>query len=157
MVTPSIGSPFEVLGTRTTTVVQGLTDGKSMTFTVAGANGSGVGPQSAPTTPITIGAPGAPSAAAAARILRGGAQGVVRGAPEQRVGDHDVQGSVSVVGRRRHAGADRQGESARRQEPHEGQDVYLPRDRVEQPRQQPALATVASGYPLTPRGARGAA
>jgi hypothetical protein len=70
VVTPSGGSPIELLGPDTTTVISGLTDGASVTFTVAGANGGGVGPQSAPTNPITIGAPAAPTAIAASRVSR---------------------------------------------------------------------------------------
>lgn len=62
------GLPVHSLGPWTTTVVSGLTDGTTVTFTVAGANGGGLGPQSAPTNPITIGAPTAPSAIGAAKI-----------------------------------------------------------------------------------------
>ena len=69
VVTPhGSGSPFHSLGQMTTTVVPGLTDGTTVTFTVAAANGGGLGPSSAPTTPITIGAPAAPSIAAATKI-----------------------------------------------------------------------------------------
>ena len=60
--------PFEVLGHWTTTVVYGLTDGASVTFTVAAANGGGIGPASAPTAPIVIGAPPAPTAITATKI-----------------------------------------------------------------------------------------
>jgi hypothetical protein len=68
VVTPhGSGLPVHSLGPWTTTVVSGLTDGTTVTFTVAGANGGGLGPQSAPTNPITIGAPTAPSATAAAK------------------------------------------------------------------------------------------
>jgi hypothetical protein len=69
VVTPSgSGSPIEVLGHWTTTVIFGLADGASVTFTVAAANGWGIGPASAPTAPITIGAPPAPSAITATKI-----------------------------------------------------------------------------------------
>jgi len=69
VVTPSgSGSPVEILGPGTTTVITGLTDGASVTFTVAGANGGGVGPQSASTPPITIGAPAAPIAITASKV-----------------------------------------------------------------------------------------
>ncbi len=69
VVTPTgSGSPVHSLGPWTTTVVSGLTDGTTVTFTVAAANGGGLGPQSAPTKPITIGAPSAPSVTAAAKI-----------------------------------------------------------------------------------------
>lgn len=70
VVTPSGGTPVEILGPGTTTVISGLTDGATVTFTVAGANGGGVGPASGSTTPITIGAPAAPSAITAFRIAR---------------------------------------------------------------------------------------
>ena len=69
MVTPiGSGSPIEVLGPGTTTVIYGLTDGASVTFTVAGANGGGIGSASAPTAPIIIGAPPAPHAITAAKV-----------------------------------------------------------------------------------------
>jgi hypothetical protein len=71
VVTPSgSGTPIEILGPGTTTVISGLTDGATVTYTVAGANGGGVGPASASTTPITIGAPAAPSAITAFKIAR---------------------------------------------------------------------------------------
>jgi len=62
------GLPVHSLGPWTTTVVSGLTDGTTVTFTVAGANGGGLGPQSAPTGPITIGAPPTPSTPFATKI-----------------------------------------------------------------------------------------
>lgn len=58
IVTPhGSGSPVHVLGQGTTTVVPGLTDGTTVTFTVAAANGGGIGPSSAPSNAVTIGAP----------------------------------------------------------------------------------------------------
>ena len=62
------GSRYHSMGPGTTAVVPGLTDGTTVTFTVAGANGGGLGPPSAPTSPITIGAPSPPSVTAAAKI-----------------------------------------------------------------------------------------
>jgi len=71
VVTPSgSGTPLEVLGPFTTTVIYGLTDGASVTFTVAAANGGGIGPASAPTSPIIIGAPAAPSVLSALKVAR---------------------------------------------------------------------------------------
>ena len=72
VVTPhGSGVPFHSLGPMTTTVISGLTDGTTVTFTVAGANGGGLGPESVPTAPITIGAPAAPSVAKATKVARG--------------------------------------------------------------------------------------
>jgi hypothetical protein len=71
VVTPSgSGTPLEILGPATTTVIYGLTDGASVTFTVAAANGGGIGPASAATSAIIIGAPPAPSSISAARVAR---------------------------------------------------------------------------------------
>ncbi|MGO9876433.1 MAG: fibronectin type III domain-containing protein [Acidimicrobiia bacterium] len=71
VVTPSgSGTPLEVLGPFTTTVIYGLTDGASVTVTVAAANGGGVGPASVSTSPIIIGAPAAPSVISASRVAR---------------------------------------------------------------------------------------
>jgi hypothetical protein len=68
-VTPSgSGSAIEVLGPGTTTVIYGLTDGASVTFTVAAANGAGIFPATPPTSPIIIGAPAAPNAVTASKI-----------------------------------------------------------------------------------------
>jgi titin len=72
VVTPSgSGSPIEVLGHGTTTVIYGLTDGATVTFTVAGANGGGIWPASVSTPPITIGAPAAPHVTTVARVAKG--------------------------------------------------------------------------------------
>ena len=71
VVTPhGSGVPTHSMGPGTTTVVSGLTNGTKVTFTVAAANGGGLGPQSAPTTPITIGAPAAPGVAKASKVAR---------------------------------------------------------------------------------------
>jgi len=71
VVTPSgSGSPIEVLGHGTTTVIYGLTDGATVTFTVAGANGAGIGPASVSTPPITIGAPAAPHITTVSKVAR---------------------------------------------------------------------------------------
>jgi len=69
VVTPSgSGVQFESLGPWTTTVVHGLTDGTSVTFTVAAANGGGIFAASPSTAPIIIGAPAAPNAVKATKI-----------------------------------------------------------------------------------------
>ena len=69
VVTPfGSGSPYEVLGPGTTTVIYGLTDGTSVTFTVAASNGGGIWPASTPTAPIVIGAPPPPSVTTATKI-----------------------------------------------------------------------------------------
>ena len=69
VVTPhGSGVAVHSLGPGTTTVVSGLTNGTKVTFTVAGANGLGLGPPSAPTTSITIGAPAAPSVTQATKL-----------------------------------------------------------------------------------------
>jgi len=69
VVTPSgSGSPIESMGPGTTTVIYGLTDGASVTFTVAAANSGGIWAASPPTAPIVIGAPAAPSMVRATKI-----------------------------------------------------------------------------------------
>ena len=69
IVTPyGSGLPYHSLGYQTTTVVPGLTNGTTVTFTVTAANGGGLGPPSVHTMPITIGAPAAPRVAAARKI-----------------------------------------------------------------------------------------
>ena len=63
-VTPYVGGVAQaphVFGTATSESITGLTNGKSYTFTVAAMNINGTGAASAPTYPITAGAPSAPS------------------------------------------------------------------------------------------------
>ena len=67
----SVGTPVGILGHGTTTVIGGLTDGTQYTFTVAAVSGSGVGPQSTPTGPVTIGAPAKPNVVSAAKVAKG--------------------------------------------------------------------------------------
>ena len=50
-------------------MIYGLTDGATVTFTVAAANGGGIGPASVSTAPIVIGAPPAPSVISATKIV----------------------------------------------------------------------------------------
>jgi hypothetical protein len=72
LVTPDGGAPSTlVLGHGTTTVVRGLTEGSSYSFTVAAVTGSGVGPASDPVGPITIGAPATVSNLRVTRIAKG--------------------------------------------------------------------------------------
>jgi hypothetical protein len=60
LITPTgSGTPYFLLGHGSTTVIYGLTDGAQVSFTVAVVTGSGVGPASAATATITIGAPAA--------------------------------------------------------------------------------------------------
>jgi titin len=49
------------MSTATTYTLSGLSNGTAYTFTVAGVNSLGEGTQSAATTPVTVGAPGAPT------------------------------------------------------------------------------------------------
>ena len=66
VVTPSLNGvpqvPVLVPGIGTTTVISGLANGQTYTFTVAAETGRTVGPASAPTGPVTIGSPTAPTA-----------------------------------------------------------------------------------------------
>ena len=66
VVTPSVNGvpqvPVLVTGIGTTTVISGLANGQTYTFTVAAETGRTVGPASAPTGPVTVGAPTAPTA-----------------------------------------------------------------------------------------------
>jgi len=74
LVTPiggSAGTPTFSLGTGTTTQVLGLNEGSTYTFTVAAVTGSGAGPASTPTGPVTIGTPAAATAVKATRVAKG--------------------------------------------------------------------------------------
>jgi hypothetical protein len=72
LVTPSGGlPPTLVSGQGTTTVINGLTNGTTYTFTVAAENGLTVGPPSVASSPITVGAPTAATAVRAGRAGRG--------------------------------------------------------------------------------------
>jgi hypothetical protein len=75
VVTPSIAGvaqPATLLpGPGTTTVLSGLTNGQTYTFTVAAEDGHAVGPTSGHTGPITVGAPAAITAVTATRAARG--------------------------------------------------------------------------------------
>ena len=75
-ITPFAGTgalaPITVNGVNSTSVVvSGLTEGSTYTFTVAAITGSGVGPQSDPTGPVTIGTPTTPSAVSASKVMNG--------------------------------------------------------------------------------------
>ena len=76
--TPSGGAvavaPTLVLGHGTTTVIRGLTEGSTYTFTVAAVTGAGAGTASDPVGPITIGAPAAASSVHATRVAKGAIQ-----------------------------------------------------------------------------------
>jgi hypothetical protein len=58
-------------GTGTTTVISGLTNGQSYTFTVEAESGGMVGPASSPVGPVTVGAPTAPTALKVTRASSG--------------------------------------------------------------------------------------
>ena len=66
MVTPFLNGVAQpsvlVPGTPTTTVISGLQNGQTYTFTVAAETGRTVGPASVQTGPVTVGAPTAPTA-----------------------------------------------------------------------------------------------
>ena len=75
-ITPFAGTgalaPITVNGVNSTSVVvTGLTEGSTYTFTVAAITGSGVGPQSDPTGPVTIGTPATPSSVSASKVMNG--------------------------------------------------------------------------------------
>ena len=145
VVTPhGSGVPVHSMGPGTTTVVSGLTNGTKVTFTVAAANGGGLGPQSAPTTPITIGAPAAPGVAQSVEGRPRLPQGGVRSSTRQRVGDQEIQGRMSIAKRRYHARRDRDGKPSRRQTPHEGQDLHVHGDRDERLGKQSTIGTVTT-------------
>ena len=63
-------SPTLVTGTGTTTIVKGLTNGQSYTFTVTAESGRIVGPASDATAPVTVGTPSAPTVVGVARVPR---------------------------------------------------------------------------------------
>jgi large repetitive protein len=75
LVTPYLGGVAQpstlVSGQGTTTVVQGLLNGVTYTFTVAAENGMTVGPASEMTKPITIGASSAATAPRVTRVAKG--------------------------------------------------------------------------------------
>jgi hypothetical protein len=75
VVTPYVGGVAQpstlVNGHGTTTVVKGLTNGVSYTFTVAAENGSAVGPASSMTGPVTAGAPAAVTSLHVTRVAKG--------------------------------------------------------------------------------------
>jgi len=75
VVTPFVNgvaqTPTLMTGIGTTTVIKGLTNGQTYTFTVAAESGQTVGPASAPTAPVTVGAPPAPTTMSVTRVGRG--------------------------------------------------------------------------------------
>ena len=75
VVTPYLGGVAQtsklVPGKGTTTVVKGLTNGASYTFTVTAENGRAGGPPSAMTAPITAGAPAAISSLHVTKVAKG--------------------------------------------------------------------------------------
>jgi len=75
LITPNVGGTAQTQiflpGHGSTIVIRGLTDGTTYTFTVAVVTGSGVGPQSAPTGPLTVGAPAAVTHLKAANAGKG--------------------------------------------------------------------------------------
>ena len=72
LITPSgSGTPYFLAGHGSTTVINGLTDGAQVSFTVAVVTGAGIGPASVPTATITIGAPAAVHAAVATHAGKG--------------------------------------------------------------------------------------
>jgi len=74
-VTPSLNgvpqTPVLVPGTGTTTVISGLQNGQTYTFTIAAETGRTVGPASDPTGPVTVGAPTAPTAMTVTHVSAG--------------------------------------------------------------------------------------
>jgi hypothetical protein len=75
VVVPYLGSaaqtPVLIPGRGTTTVVKGLTNGLTYQFAVAGENGAVVGPASAVTKTLTVGAPKAPTMLRVLRVAKG--------------------------------------------------------------------------------------
>jgi Domain of unknown function (DUF4082)/Fibronectin type III domain len=75
IVTPFIGGVSQrstvIPGLGTTTVISGLTNGQSYTFTVAAESGRALGPPSTATGPVTVGTPSAPTALKVARVGKG--------------------------------------------------------------------------------------
>ena len=64
-------TPVLIPGRGTTTVIKGLTNGASYTFTVAAENGHALGATSAMSGPITAGAPSAATALQVAKVAKG--------------------------------------------------------------------------------------
>ena len=58
-------------GPGTTTVIKGLTNGQTYTFTIAAESGRTIGPESVPTGPVTIGTPAAATALKVSRVGKG--------------------------------------------------------------------------------------
>jgi hypothetical protein len=75
VVTPYIGLVAQAArtftSTATTEAITGLTNGTTYRFKVAAKNANGPGPQSTASTPVTVGAPAAPTAVAAIKIASG--------------------------------------------------------------------------------------
>lgn len=71
LVTPNSGSPVLTLGRGTSAVIGGLTNARSYSFRVAPLTLWGVGPQSAASAPVTVGAPGVPTALTVAKVATG--------------------------------------------------------------------------------------
>ena len=94
------GSPYHSLGYQTTTVVPGLTDGTTVTFTVTAANGGGLGPPSVQTMPITIGAPAAPRAGCSKEDRQRQRQGPVPALQPTTARRSEIQRRMSITKRR---------------------------------------------------------
>ena len=76
VVTPYLGSspvpePKLIPGSGTTTVLKGLTNGVTYSFTVSAENGFVAGPASAPTGTITVGAPAVVTGIHVTRVAKG--------------------------------------------------------------------------------------
>ncbi len=66
-----IQPPTLIPGTGTTTVIKGLTNGLTYTFTIAAESGRAIGPASAETAAVTVGTPTAASALKVKRVAKG--------------------------------------------------------------------------------------
>jgi hypothetical protein len=82
VVTPSLNGVAQasvlIPGSGSTTVITGLTNGGTYTFTISAEDGTVIGPPSTATPPITVGAPSRPAVVRVVRVARGALRVVFR-------------------------------------------------------------------------------
>ena len=137
VVTPYVGptaqSPVLIPGQGTTTVVSGLTNGLTYTFTVTAENGLLEGPPSTMSGPVLAGAPAAATALHVTKVLEHCAQDQLPGARQQRCADHQVLGDLQVDEWWRRPDELGQGRAAHRDRSERRQGVHVHRQSHQQP------------------------
>ena len=146
-ITPIAGTgalaPITVNGVNSTSVVvSGLTEGSTYTFTVAAITGSGVGPQSDPTGPVTIGTPATPSAVSASKVMNGAIQVSFKAPKDNGAAIGEVHGEVHVVERRNDPVVVAPLHARHGAEAHARQEVHVHRHCDEQPRHGSAVGGI---------------